>query len=75
MNSGTCPRCQSSNVFKKRKGVNYDRGVYVYTGIMTSASPFVSYVCTGCGYFENYITDRDKLADVAAQWQRVGSSG
>jgi len=71
MKSGTCPRCQSPNVFKKKKGVNYDRGIYVYTGMLTSASLWVSYVCTDCGYFENYIADREKLADVAAEWDRV----
>jgi hypothetical protein len=54
-------------------GVNYAKGVYVYTGVMTSVSPYVSYVCTDCGYFENYIDDRAKLADVASKWERVGA--
>lgn len=76
MKSGTCPKCQSSNVFKKKKGANYSKGVYVYTGIVTSVSSYVSYICTDCGYFENYIDDnRAKLADVAGKWERVDASG
>ena len=73
MKSGTCPKCQSLNVFKKKKGVTYEGGVYVYTGIITAASPIMSYVCTDCGYFENYIDDQGKLADVANKWQRAGA--
>jgi hypothetical protein len=71
MKSGTCPKCQSSNVFRKKKGINYSRGVYVYTGAITRVSPHVSYACADCGYFENYITDRDKLADIVDEWERV----
>ena len=78
MNSGTCPKCQSSNVFRKENGIKigtHHRGVHVYTRTATSPSPIVSYVCTDCGYFENYIDDQAKLADIASRWERVGSSG
>ncbi len=75
MNSGTCPKYQSSNVFRKKKGIDYSRGIYAHTGIVTSASPHVSYVCTDCGYFENYIDDRAKLEAVANKWERVGAFG
>ena len=76
MNSGTCPKCQSSNVFKKKNGIkigDHHSGMYVYTSRMTSTIPFMSYVCADCGYFENYIDDRAKLADVASKWERADS--
>lgn len=75
MNSGTCPKCQSSNIFKKKNGINHHKGIHVYTSTMTFPSSFVSHVCADCGYFENYIDDRAKLADIASKWERAGSSG
>ena len=73
MKSGTCPKCQSPNVFKKQKGATYEGGILVHTGIITTPSLFTSYVCTDCGYFENYIDDQGKLADVASKWERAGA--
>jgi predicted nucleic-acid-binding Zn-ribbon protein len=35
----------------------------------------MSYVCANCGYFENYIADQSKLADIASKWERVVFSG
>ena len=34
-------------------------------------SEFESYVCTECGYFENYITDKAKLQEVQQKWAKV----
>ena len=34
-------------------------------------SEFESYVCTECGYFENYITDKAKLQGVQQKWAKV----
>jgi hypothetical protein len=30
-----------------------------------------SYLCTTCGYFENYVTDAKRLAEAAQQWPKV----
>ncbi len=32
--------------------------MFVHTGMMTMASPAVSYVCVTCGFFEDYIAAR-----------------
>jgi hypothetical protein len=45
--------------------------IHVYTGILSVAVEFDAFVCTTCGYFENYIADEDKLADVAKKWDKV----
>lgn len=74
MKTGTCPKCSSANVFMEQCGIELGRsslGVRIRTTMMTAPSAITSYVCTDCGYFENYIADADKLADVAQKWQRV----
>ncbi len=72
MKNGTCPRCESSNVFTKRSGISMDTtGVYVETSMFTSPSKTDDYICTDCGYFERYIADPGKLEDVAAKWAKI----
>jgi hypothetical protein len=73
MRNGTCPSCHATTVYSKPGGVGIsDRPViHVYTGAISRAVPFVSFVCTTCGYFENFIADANKLAEVAQKWQPV----
>jgi len=77
MRNGFCSKCSSATVYSKAGGVGIsDNGqIHVYTGRISKAVPYVSFVCTTCGYFENYIADRDKLADVAKNWAKVASGG
>lgn len=73
MKNGICPKCGSETVHSKPDGLKYAvaKGVvWVHTGMMTVASPAVSYVCVSCGYFENYIVDPGKLSEVAKNWQK-----
>jgi hypothetical protein len=74
MKTGICPKCNSVNIFMKQGGMELGRssmGVRVPTTMMTEPSAINCYICIDCGYFENYIVDADKLADVAEKWQRV----
>lgn len=74
MKTGICPKCGSLNVFMQQGGMELGRssmGVYVRTAMMTAPSAINSYICTDCGYFENYIADADKLGDVALKWKPV----
>ena len=74
MKSGQCPKCNNMTVYKKTEGVGFGGGdkIYVYTSAMTRAVPPEDYVCTTCGYFERYISDREKLDSVAQNWEKVG---
>jgi len=60
--SGTCPKCSSTDV-------------RVTTVVNTKLVPFVRefnmYICTACGYFEQYVADTGKLAAVAQEWSPV----
>ena len=74
MRNGICPKCGSATVNSKTEGLKYAvaKGVvFVHTGGMTMASPATAYICTTCGYFENYIADQNKLSEVARNWQKV----
>lgn len=47
--------------------------MHVRTSFISIPVPVLSYVCTTCGYFEQYIDDPAKLAEVAQTWDRVPS--
>ena len=71
MRNGICPKCDSATIFTKKRGAGFEGGLYVHTSMLTAGSDYISYVCTTCGYFENYITEEDKLRQVAAKWDQV----
>jgi hypothetical protein len=73
MKSGTCQKCGSDSVFSKTNGLGFGdtNGVFVYVSPMTRRSPTVAFICGSCGYFENYLTDSGKLAEVAKTWDKV----
>lgn len=74
MKTGICPKCSSASVFMKRNGMQLGEhmgGVYVHTSMMNKISSIDCYICASCGYFEHYLTDAAKLADVANKWQKI----
>jgi predicted nucleic-acid-binding Zn-ribbon protein len=72
MKNGQCPKCNSATVHSQTGGVfYYNPTLHVHTGSMEQGVAFVSYICTTCGYFENYVIDPNKLAKVAATWPQV----
>lgn len=71
---GTCPKCNSSTVYFCKEGIlsrtTDDKNDYAETGYLNSE--ILSYVCTTCGYYENYIAGGDVLSAIAMTWQKVG---
>ena len=77
MRSGTCIKCLSPTVHMKPNGVQIGenmRGVYIVTSMFSMPSPFVTFLCTNCGYFENYVNDPAKLAEVSKKWVKIKPS-
>jgi predicted nucleic-acid-binding Zn-ribbon protein len=69
MRDGTCPKCGSDTVRQLTGGIQISPGGAVRIkrgGLMSQPSSYESFLCTGCGYFENYVTDVEKLQQVAA---------
>lgn len=72
MKIGHCPKCGSSTVHTKRKGISLgDGGVHVHTEGVSKPTPLDHFVCTTCGYFEGYIVDPVRLEAVAGKWDKV----
>lgn len=72
MKTGHCPKCGSSTVHTKRKGISLgDGGVHVYTEGVSKPTPLDHFVYTTCGYFESYIVEPVKLEAVARTWDKM----
>ncbi|MCU0498853.1 MAG: hypothetical protein MUF87_15990 [Anaerolineae bacterium] len=74
MRDGICPKCGSNDVYKRRNGLHdgdRDGRVTLITGPLNSPSPTMAYVCANCGYFELYIDDTIKLAQISEHWERA----
>ncbi|MBM4241194.1 MAG: hypothetical protein FJ150_05985 [Euryarchaeota archaeon] len=76
MKDGKCPKCGSENVYTHDTGISYDEDeIYIY--LDGTICEYDSYICTECGYFENYIREKDirgvnVFEKVAQEWDKVG---
>jgi len=78
MKDGKCPKCNSTNVFKRDSGFTYGEGTLYVVDSASGAKPqtvhpatFDSYACINCGYYENYITDTYELGLIQKNWVKV----
>ena len=73
MKNGQCPKCGSQTVYSQPNGICFhnSNSFHVRTATLDRNTPFMSYLCTTCGYFENYATDPNKLAEAAKTWPKV----
>jgi len=72
MKSGKCPKCNSTEVYLKENFMNLDG-----SSIIMSAFVRVSlnhYVCTNCGYVENYISEKYNCERISKKWKKVGGN-
>ena len=65
MKNGTCPKCNLSNVYFKAYAL--DKVTLDGRGV-----EYFDYVCTDCGYFETYITDKDALSKIQRLAEKLG---
>jgi hypothetical protein len=77
MKNGKCPKCNSTNVFMNRKGIEWGGGWWleIWMGNLNERSSrqsdYDSYICADCGFFENYILDKNVLNEVQTKWTKV----
>ena len=65
MKNGTCPKCNSTSVYFKPYAL--DKITLDGKGV-----EYTDYVCTECGFFETYITDRDALGKIPVRAEKLG---
>jgi transposase-like protein len=75
MQNGICPHCGATTIFMQKNGIQFGEssGVYVYVSSAASLVAINSYVCTSCGYFQNFVANTETLAQLSAsgKWKRV----
>ena len=68
------PEVQCNRGSHTRDDFSYQDGgssVYLAVSMMTSGTPVDTYLCTSCGFWERYVADPEKLAQVAQKWPKV----
>lgn len=74
MKSGTCPKCDSTNVHHEINGIFVPNtlGTFIRTSGGTMGSRTDDHICTDCGYMERYVADDAKLKEIAEAWEKAG---
>jgi hypothetical protein len=76
MRRGLCVKCGTPTVYRRLNGISHgggtSGGVFVHTSWLTSASAVEHLICTRCGYFESYVVDERKMAEIVNNWEKVG---
>jgi predicted nucleic-acid-binding Zn-ribbon protein len=70
MRDGICPKCGNATIFCKERGMGFDYAIKIDRLFPTSPKLF-TFICTTCGYFENYIAAPKVLEQIAKQWDYV----
>jgi hypothetical protein len=75
--SGKCPVCGSSEIYDNREKNPANQRKFILVSAIKSFS-LVTYVCISCGYFKEFIEDKDlaneKLkAKVKEKWNKTNS--
>ena len=74
MKQGNCPKCGSENVYSGIE-VLPKSGPFGSNSIpisIVSIAALDNYVCTECGYLEQYIADPEKLKEINKKWPKAG---
>lgn len=77
MKNGICTRCGVTSIHTMVNGVvpGGSARQYIRSGNTYTAVEVVTYLCTACGYYENYVTDAGKLGQAAQNWPAVPHAG
>ena len=74
---GECPRCSSREIYLTENGIGGAEFTFVRRISLGSKSTTMeTYLCTRCGYFENYIANQKHLDQISklALWVKVPRS-
>jgi predicted nucleic-acid-binding Zn-ribbon protein len=72
MKNGKCDKCGATTVHVLTNGfAPGGRREYMGFGGAYTGVDIQSFLCTTCGYYENYVADPKRLAEVALKWPLV----
>ena len=72
MKNGQCDKCGSNTVNTLANGIApAGRREYIGFGGVYSGVDVQTFLCVNCGYYENYVTDTKRLAEVTQRWPGV----
>ena len=67
--SNCCPKCHGSEI-AEIKGGTFKGNVYNTISLTFRVIYLTRYVCTQCGYSENYVDNEDDLASIRKRYTR-----
>jgi len=70
LRSGICPKCESDKVYSGAS-LPLKKGPFGSNSIpvsLTSIAALDNYVCVACGYVESYVSETEKLTEIAKKW-------
>lgn len=73
MRSGICPKCESDKIYSGAS-LPLKKGPFGSNSIpvsLTSIAALDNYVCVACGYVESYLSETEKLTEIARKWPRM----
>ncbi|AFM03506.1 hypothetical protein Fleli_1068 [Bernardetia litoralis DSM 6794] len=74
--TGICPKCNSSEIYNNsNQKFSFRRGLSIINPrrILDRGVALVSYICLGCGYVEDYLSEKDlekKKDIIRTKWQK-----
>ncbi|MEZ0066682.1 putative nucleic-acid-binding Zn-ribbon protein [Streptacidiphilus sp. MAP12-20] len=71
MRSGICPKCRSASVHFTRNGIRRGQAFGLTVRGAWSTAQSEDFVCTSCGYFEQYFTPGGTLQKIAEKWPLI----
>lgn len=65
-NLPVCPKCGSHEIVRIPDNGRYSSSNNIYTSTVTlfGKIPVIRYVCTSCGYVENWVENRQELDEI-----------
>ena len=77
-NTGRCPKCESADIFRVPGWAgNYGAGNYIIAGtgwLLPKKAKVARYVCTQCGFCEEWVDEEKELEKVKQQHQKIATS-
>ena len=75
MKNGQCPKCNSHEIYASMKAGGIGDGFSIHVLNDEGMHPtrkWQTFLCAACGYFENYLLDEVKIAQIVEDPQKAG---